>query len=283
LFPQQKEEREKQREYNVNKKKALIVAVSDYTNLQRLDFCKNDGNEIYSILNSLGYEISEDNKLIGEVKADKIKDKIYDFFYDDTNKPDDTLVFYYSGHGIPDTSDDTYLASSDIDPDQPFRKGFSFEQLTKMLQGSVSTRIVAVLDCCYSGAAKLSKGHQDDEAILGTKSIDIKSRKLEQGQGKYILAASQAAQEAYALTEGNHSIFSYYLIEGLKGNADSVDKEGNVTPQSLGRYVYKAIMNLPIEKRPKQKPITRAEESGDVILANYPDLKPLKREDIWTQ
>ncbi len=69
------------------------------------------------------------------------------------------------------------------------------------------------------------------------------------------------------------------MIEGLKGNAESVDKEGNVTPQSLGKYVYRTIMNLPIEKRPKQKPITRAEESGDVIFANYPELKPLKREE----
>jgi uncharacterized caspase-like protein len=32
------------------------------------------------------------------------------------------------------------------------------------------------------------------------------------------LAASQAAQEAYALKEGNHSIFTYYLLQGLRGN-----------------------------------------------------------------
>ena len=55
--------------------------------------------------------------------------------------------------------------------------------------------------------------------------------------------------------------------------------EGNVTPQSLGSYVYRAIMSLPADKRPKQTPITKAEESGNVILAYHPELKPVKVED----
>jgi hypothetical protein len=44
-------------------KKALVVGISDYTNLQKLDFCRNDGTEIYEVLSSLGYEISDENKL----------------------------------------------------------------------------------------------------------------------------------------------------------------------------------------------------------------------------
>ena len=261
------------------KRKALIVGISEYASLQKLDFCKKDGLEVYEILSSLGYEISENNKLIGEVKGEKIKDIIYDFFDDTNNNPDDTLLFYYSGHGVPDPDGDTYLASSDIDADRPYRRGFSFDELTKMIQKSVSTRVVAILDCCYSGAAKVSKGREDDAATLGRIAIDDKSRKLPQGQGKYILAASQSAQEAYALTTSDHSIFTYYLLQGLKGNAESVDSEGNVTPQSLGSYVYRAIMSLPADKRPKQTPITKAEESGNVILAYHPELKPVKVED----
>jgi hypothetical protein len=55
----------------------------------------------------------------------------------------------------------------------------------------------------------------------------------------------------------------------LKGNTESIDSEGNVTPQSLGKYVYRAIMSLPLDKRPRQTPITRAEESGNIVLASY--------------
>ena|SRR5436309_92995 len=112
-----------------------------------------------------------------------------------------------------------------------------------MIQKSISTSVVVILDCCYSGSAKVSKGHEEDAAKIGRTAMDEKSRKLPLGQGKYILSASQAAQEAYALTTGEHSIFTYYLLQGLRGNTESVDNEGNVTPQSLGKYVYRAIMS----------------------------------------
>ena len=119
---------------------------------------------------------------------------------------------------MPDVDGDMYLASSDTDPDKPYRRGFSFEELTKMIQKSISTSVVVILDCCYSGSAKISKGHEEDAAKIGRTAIDEKSRKLPLGQGKYILSASQAAQEAYALETGEHSIFTYYLLEGLRGN-----------------------------------------------------------------
>ena len=57
------------------KRKALIVGISDYSSLQKLDFCKKDGREVYEILSSLGYEISGNNKLIGEVNGEKLKDE----------------------------------------------------------------------------------------------------------------------------------------------------------------------------------------------------------------
>lgn len=52
-------------------RKALIIGISDYSSLQKLDFCKNDGTEIYEVLSSLGYEISDKCKLIGEAKGEK--------------------------------------------------------------------------------------------------------------------------------------------------------------------------------------------------------------------
>ena len=250
-------------------KKALVIGISNYSNLQKLNFCKNDGKEIYEVLSSLGYEVSDKFRLVGEAKGEKVRDSIYDFFDNINNNLDDTLLFYYSGHGVPDDDGDIYLASSDTDPDKPYRRGFSFEELRKMIQKSISDKIVVILDCCYSGSAKISKGHEEDAAKIGQITINEKSSF---GQGKYILSASQAAQEAYALTTGEHSIFTYYLLQGLKGNSESVDNEGNVTPQSLGRFVYRAIMSLPPDKRPRQTPFTRAEGSGDVILAPHPEL-----------
>ena len=88
-----------------------------------------------------------------------------------------------------------------------------------------------------------------------------------------MLAASQGYQEAYDSKEMGHSIFTYFLLEGLRGKSkDAVDDEGNVTPDTLGRFIYRQIGNLPSEKRPKQIPITKGESAGDIILTTYTHL-----------
>ena len=134
------------------RRKAIIISVTDYSNnLQPLEFCRKDGEEMYELLKSLGYQISDSHKLIGQVNYQMIREAIIDFFTDTNTKAEDTLLFYYSGHGIPDVDGDVYLASSEINPDLPFRRGFSFNELVRMIQRSISIRILSILDCCYSG------------------------------------------------------------------------------------------------------------------------------------
>jgi hypothetical protein len=252
------------------RKKALIIAISDYDDkrLRPLEFCKNDGEQMHQLLSSLGFEISDNHKLIGYTQFDRMRGAIYDFFDNRKTKADDILLFYYSGHGIP-ISDGNILASSETDHYSPREMGFSSYELTNLIQESNSIRIVEVLDCCYAGSAKVGKGSEEDAAKLGIDAMEKNAEHLKQGEGKFLLAASQAAEEAFGLREKGHSIFTYYLLEGLKGNEKSVDSEGNVTPDSLGNYVYKEIINLPLDKRPKQKPIRKTEASGEIILAHY--------------
>ena len=254
----------------INEKKALIVSVSSYEKLRNLDFCKKDGEEIYSILKNLGYQISSDNTLIGgQVKYEILRKSLIKFFTNSDIRSKDTLLFYFSGHGIPDGEGDTYIAVSDTDPDKPYENGISFEDLTKWMNKSISKRVVMILDCCCSGAAKITKGSEDEAAYLTRSAIDEKSKKLRQGEGKYLLAASLAAQAAYNMKKEDHSLFTYYLIDGLKGaNGETVDKDGYVTPETLGSYVYDKVTS----SLPKQKPVIKVEASGKIILASYPEL-----------
>ncbi|NAL78156.1 caspase family protein [Nitrososphaera sp. AFS] len=265
-------------------RKALIIGISDYNDphLQNLNFCKNDAEKMYELLQSFSgenkWDISDNYKLVGQVKGQKLRDKTFDFFNDEENHRDDVLLFYYSGHGILDDNGEPYLAYSDINPDEPGRRGFSFDDLTKWIEDSTPNTAIIILDCCYSGSASLrskgvmtSKADEDNQAKLGRKGIIDRLKKLPRKKRIYILAASQAAQEAYGLEKDNHSIYTYYLLEGLKENTNSVDSNGSVTPLALGEYVDKEIMSR--KPRPKQRPITKAEGSENVILATYDSLR----------
>jgi hypothetical protein len=104
-----------------------------------------------------------------------MRDAIYDLFDNIQTAANDTLLFYYSGYGIARSRDDMCLSSSDINFDSPKRRGFTFYELASLVQDSNSIRIVEILGCCYSGAAKISKGDEDDAATIATAAIENKS------------------------------------------------------------------------------------------------------------
>jgi hypothetical protein len=87
-------------------KKALIIGISDYTDPRlrvdgkNLNFCRNDAEMMGQVLKKLNFDIAEGNMLVGEANWEKVRNTIYDFFVDDEGGPDDTSVFYYSGHGV---------------------------------------------------------------------------------------------------------------------------------------------------------------------------------------
>jgi uncharacterized caspase-like protein len=182
------------------------------------------------LVKQLNYET---DTYTGEVKGQKMRD--VPFFRCPNTRADDTLLFYYSGHGIPDQKGgEVYLATSDINSMIPMIKGISFNDLTNLVETSNSERIITLLDCCYSGSFRLAKtgaGETETMATTATRIIEEKSNKYDIGRGKFLLAASAAKEEAYPDLEQAFSLFTHYLIEGLGGKA--VDINGNVTPEQL--------------------------------------------------
>jgi len=177
------------------------MGISEYDKLARLSFCQNDADAMHEVLRWAGYDIPNYNKLTGYVDSKLMRDTMIDFFVDHSISNDDILILYYSGHSIhDDISSEVYLAPSDIDPNSPYRNGISFGDIARIVQRSIAKKVVLILDCCYSGSAKLGK------------RFDIRT----DGEGICILAASQPYQEATVLPEVNRSMYTHYLVEGLR-------------------------------------------------------------------
>jgi len=253
------------------KKKALIISISEYNDpeIQNLKFCENDGQLMYEALKKADFEILKKNVLIGKVEFNSVQKAIKNFFRGDDVQPDDTLLFYYSGHGVPWGKDEYYIITSDTDARKPDVNGFQFSNLTTLADDSNSTKKISILDCCFSGGAKMAKGITDSQALVG-KNI-MNDQFAEEGDGSYLLASSLSTQQSYNSKEGDCSVFTKYIVQGLSGEeTEAIDEKGYVTPEKLGSYVFKKMRYL----ETPQKPIKKVEGSGEIYLAYYPNFKP---------
>jgi tetratricopeptide (TPR) repeat protein len=256
-------------------KKALIISLSEYDGLEKLEFCQNDGEAMYKILKDLGYEIPDNRFLTGKANGSEIRNAIIDFFRDDTVKTSDTLLFYFSGHGVLDGYEGRYFASTDTNPNIPEENGVEFNLLTQQMDRSLSLKTISLLDCCFSGAAVpgiTGKGGQVEAEAekLGREAL---SKQFKDSKGKCILASSLSQRRSYNLPDKKMSAFTYFIVEGLRGKKDAVDKDGYVTPEKLDEYVYTQLANL--QTPSIQTPVRNMSVSGRISLAYYPELSVL--------
>ncbi len=174
-------------------------------------------------------------------------------------KPDDLVLFYFSGHGKLDRHGRLYLAVTDTNTQAPGSTAIPIERLKEFIDNGRSTRIVIILDCCFSGAAG---------AALSTAKSDVESllQVFSSGRGKYVLTASTASQPAHERESETYSVFTKHLIEGLRTGAADLNGDGLVTVEELYRYLYTQVQD-----DSGQEPMQwGADRRGDLVLAFRP-------------
>ncbi|MGZ3569085.1 MAG: caspase family protein, partial [Thermodesulfobacteriota bacterium] len=83
-----------------------------------------------------------------------------------------------------------------------------------------------------------------------------------QGKGRVIITASDANEVSAEKDELKHGVFTYYLLEGLRGKAD-LDGDGVITIDELYRYVS---MKVPPATGQNQHPVLKGETTGQIVL-----------------
>jgi hypothetical protein len=266
----------------------LIIGIDVYENndLYPLPSCKKDAKDVSTLLAKLGFENFEDSPIIGsEIIENKyswaiLREKIINFF--NQAKYSQTLLFYYSGHGIHGKGD-IFLATPQVEPKNPSSRGFSFSELEKSMGTSKSRKIVGIIDSCYSGAAglpslKLRRKSAKDDAKQALATFDKLWKDTPKTENRCLLLSSQSYESSIAI-ENSNSLYTKYLLKGLQGVNDrkgkdgtlipgSIDQYGNVTPQSLHNYLYWTIGELADGQIPRWK----TDASSEIVLAHYEHL-----------
>lgn len=195
-----------------------------------------------------------------------VRETIDGFF--DQKKPDDLIVLYFSGHGIRDELGSLYLAVKNTNRFRLRSTALKSDFIREAMDQSRSKRQILILDCCNSGAFP-----QGTKAATGV-SIGTASS-FEAGYGRIILTASDSTQFAWEgdkiIGETDNSLFTHFLVKGLKGEAD-LDGDGTITVDELYDYAYEQVKLA----TPKQTPSKfSSKQQGEIILR-----QAMKLEDI---
>jgi hypothetical protein len=249
---------------------AVVIGNSDYVNpdVPDVEFALNDARIMKKyLLDVLGYregniiyienaKKSDLNLYFGT--SDIYQGKLYNYV-----KPNISDVFvYYSGHGAPDVQGKkAYLMPTDADPNYVQLNGYPLDLLYKNLEKIPAKSKTIVLDACFSGGSQQGMIIKNASPMY----IDVKTPLI--GENLNLLSSSEGDQISSWYPEGKHSLFTYYVLRALRGEADS-DKNRSITLGELKKFLSDQVTYMARRKYGReQTPIVRGDLSS--VICSY--------------
>ena len=247
---------------------AVVIGINKYKNLPPLKYAVNDAREFYRYLVEEN-QVPKDHAwllLDEEATLDKLRTTLGTLLRRNAGK-DDSVIIYWAGHGAaeqdvssPDGDGlEKYILPYNADPKDLYASAMPMSEIARILQRISSERLVFIGDTCYSGA---SGGRTIPVTGARANVSGAFLERLSQGKGRVILTASDANEVSVEKDELKHGVFTYYLLEGLRGKAD-LDGDGVITVDEVYRYVS---MKVPQATGQNQHPVKKGETTGQIVL-----------------
>lgn len=146
------------------------------------------------------------------------------------------VFIYYSGHGAPDVSNKTaYFVPTDCDPSLIQVGGYSLDTFYENLSTLPYRSINVIIDACFGG---ISEG---GTLMLETSPVIIKPKaKILNNPNASIFTSSQFDQVSSWYTDKRHSMFTYFYLKALQGEADT-NKDKQISIQELSDYLVENV------------------------------------------
>jgi tetratricopeptide (TPR) repeat protein len=215
---------------------AVIVGIAAYPKLParwQLHFPERDAQSIYTALISPegGNFKAENVKVLTGAKATLagIRQEI-GAWLPSMAQGDDRVVIYFAGHGFI-FDGKAYLAPYDFDMANAKATGYPMDELGATIAGKIHAKWKVLLtDACHSGAIS-----PEDTENLNHGLGDLT-------QSLFSLTASRDRETSFETPqlEGGHGVFTYYVVKGLEGEADT-SHDGIVTADELAEYVHTQV------------------------------------------
>jgi len=143
----------------------------------------------------------------------------------------DIAIVYMAGHGV-SIGDEWYFIPFELERPNIaaniIEKGLSSRELKREIEAISANRVFLIIDACHSGTAisPIMK-------FRGMKSL----RMLARTTGVHILAATDRNQFSVEVHKLGHGVFTYSLLNALKGRADQAPRDQIISVRETMQYV----------------------------------------------
>jgi len=164
-------------------------------------------------------------------------------------KPNDFFVIYIAAHGgvIPYTDPQTntsrdipYFLLYDTDLRDPEKTALRMEAFRQTVDSLSAKKGLVLSDTCYSGGVQLIGRGVDDSQVANQRYLDLMN-KIPAGVG--FISAARQTERSYEKDDFNHGVFTYCLVEGLSGTADT-NEDGKVTFDEIVQYLDERVPQM---------------------------------------
>jgi len=239
---------------------ALLVGIGDYdrnlTGLPSLKYPVSDIAAIGGLLKQQGYEVA----LLTDQAA--TAGSIRETFRELSKALDQgegTFLFYFSGHGFRSGSEN-YLATFGTTAVDLANQGLSLNEVQKLLLATGARRRLAFVDACRN----------DPDSTRSVGAAPRSFQDLKDSEGLRILYSTAPGEVSYEDEGLQHGVFSYFLLEGLRGKAAN-STDGLITFDDLRDYLTREMKSYGVSRRRIQKPYQLGDSTGDFLLAKRID------------
>ena len=187
----------------------------------------------------------------------------------DSAKPEQLLLFYFSGHGIKDKDGKLYFAAYNTKKNRLRTTAIPASLIHDLMYNSRSRQQVLILDCCYSGAFPKGMLAKSGDQIDIKDVFEIHSHNF---QCRVILTASDAMQYSFEgekiFGKGTPSNFTAALIEGLKTGKADTNFDGIITIRDAFEYTKMTLDGGGKLQNPR---FWTFGDTGEIVIAKNPN------------
>lgn len=243
----------------------LIVAVEKYydTKLDPVTYAERDALEMAKTVKALGYDAEV-------ITNDSATNTTLQYMVRQIAKSagkDDTILFFFSGHGYL-FDGKSYLLAYDSRQGDVENTATPIAKILELFAQSECRRIMFFLDCCHSGMNFVDEAR----GVLDLMSQDELKAYFEKAEYRVVFSSCDRNEYSYPSNKAQHGYWTYSLLQALKGEKpELLDPEGRLRSVALQDYlrheVPKQVSLQSLDPR-SQNPKMYGDVSGTFVVAD---------------